>query len=208
MSGKIDNVKSSVWDGLRPHDCNVEELRICRQSVIDCSNEEISCRENFLLNLGAYGLKSELQAKSFSEIDEINRLCIYEDFFDILQEKYSDEYAGNENLFEPVLKNVTEANNFYIQTLMVTLIMTSKRIIGNIGKFRKDFKISKLYRINDHGINKCYVIVSSLKPYWTLSSLHNFIDGTKKLRLFHGQKRGYFIWVGLKNIVSSWRTAR
>ena len=192
-----DKTGSFVGDGVRPHDCNTEENKSRWQSVIGCQNETISSTKQLLLALEEAGLKNELPVNSTNEISEINKCCIYEDIFDTLQEKHSDEWVGNENFFEPVLKNVTEANNFYIETVMVTLIMTTRRIFGNIRKFLKDFNISKLFRINDNGMNKCYVIVSHLKPFWKISSLNNFIDGTKKLRLFDGQKRGFFLWVGL-----------
>ena len=166
----------------------------CQEEL--CQEEQLeSCQEEQLESwLNRFGLLEELSPTC----NEINRLCIYENFIEKTLENY--DYIGNGNCFKSVMKDVNEVHNFDFGIFTITLIQTNHMISENIDKFREDFRIWKLFRICDQDDNKCYVIVTTLKPYWITTSLNNFIDGTKKLCLFDGEKTGYFRWVRLKNV--------
>ena len=142
-------------------------------------------------------LKERGLEKEYPFMNKLNQRCINEDFCEVVMEKFDEAWAGNDNFFAKVMKNVNNVDNFDIGMYTMTLIRTSHAISGNIERFRDDFKVWKLFHIESTNMNQCYVIITTLKPYWTISSLNNFIDGTKKLRLFDGQKDGYFLWVGL-----------
>ena len=93
--------------------------------------------------------------------------------------------------------HINEILNFQFETFTMSLIRMNQLISKNVLQFRKDFKIEKLFRIKNRGKEKCYVIVSNLKPYWITTSLDNFLYGWKKIKLFDEQTSGVFIWVRL-----------
>ena len=93
--------------------------------------------------------------------------------------------------------HINEILNFQFNTFTMSLIRMNQLISKNVLQFRKDFKIEKLFRIKNRGKEKCYVIVSNLKPYWITLSLDNFLYGWKKIKLFDEQTSGVFIWVRL-----------
>ena len=129
--------------------------------------------------------------------NEINKDCSYEELSSKLSEEYDDDYLGDCNLFDLVLQDVSEIMNFQIATFTMSLIRTNRIICRNISKFRKDFKIKKLFRITNSGKQICYVIVSCLQPFWIMSSLKSFIKGTKKFQILDEQQSGALIWVRL-----------
>ena len=114
-----------------------------------------------------------------------------------LFDEVGDAYLGDFNLFQSLLQDVNQIMNFQIETFTMSLIQTKHIICINISNFRRDFKIEKLFRIKNTGKKRCYVIVSNLKPYWITSSLNNFLNGWKKIKLFDGENNGSFIWVRL-----------
>ena len=129
---------------------------------------------------------------------EITNDCSFEKLESCLSNNHSDDYLGDYNLFQHVLKGIKEIMNFQFEIFTITLFRTSEMICKNIKKFREDFQINYLFRIMNKGKEFCYVIISKLKPYWITSSLTNFISGWKKIKLFDGRKNGNFIWVRLK----------
>lgn len=136
---------------------------------------------------------------------ELNHGCFYENFTEQILEQYFDDYLGDDNLFEIVLKDkdVNSIRNFQIETFTMSLIRTDVMICKNISKFREDFKVQHLYRIENEGLEKCYVILSRLKPYWITASLNNFLNGYLKLKLFDKvramkEPERRFLWVRLK----------
>ena len=133
--------------------------------------------------------------------NEINKDCSYEELTSKLSNEIGDDYLGECNLFELVLKDVSDVMNFQIVSFTMSLIRTKRMICRNISKFRKDFKIEKLFRTTNTENEMCYVIVSCLKPFWVMSSLKSFFKGVKKIKLWDGkqseQQCGSFIWVRL-----------
>ena len=129
---------------------------------------------------------------------EINERCLFDQFDEKLNEEYSDDYIGDDNLFSVILKDVKSIMNFQMETLTMSLIRTKRIICKNITRFRKDFKITNFYRMKDSGPFSCYVTLSYLKPYWIVSSLNDFISGERKLKLFDEKKKSdVLLWVRL-----------
>ena len=128
--------------------------------------------------------------------NEINEKC-FDEFTEKVHEEYFDDFLGEENPFEVVL-NVTSIENFQIESFTMSLIRTDRMIQRNISKFREDFKIRNFYRMENSDLEKCYVTISSLKPYWITSSSNNLIVRNLKFKLFDKVPNGILIWVRLK----------
>ena len=130
----------------------------------------------------------------------INENCLYQNLASYLATNHGDDFIGDENLFELIIPYVNDIMNFQVGHFTMTIIRITETIDRNFIKFREDFKIERFYRLRDDGMEKCYVIISRLKLYWETSSLGNFINGPKKIKLIDGKRTGTFIWVGLKNL--------
>ena len=129
--------------------------------------------------------------------NKINENCVFENIL----EKYGENFMSNENPFELIIPDVNKIMNCQIETFTMTIIRMDKVLNINLDKFRKDFMIERLFRIKDVELEKCYVVISRLKLFWVTSSLDNFINGPKKLKLFDGKRTGILIWVRLKNFI-------
>ena len=127
-------------------------------------------------------------------------MCFHEDLTTNIFKIYGDNFIGFENLFASHLEHIDDPLNFEIETLTMTLLVIRNEINQNIAKFRCDFQIKNLYRIRDNGMKKIYVIISTLKPYWLVSSIGPFIGASKKMRLFDEVENGFFLWARLKII--------
>ena len=128
----------------------------------------------------------------------INENCGYEKLSVYMLEEYGEDFIGNENPFGLIIPDVNKIMNFKIETCTMTIFRTDKAININLVQFRKDFMIEKLFRIKDVGLEKCYVVISRLEFFWVTSSLDNFIDGPKKMKLIDGKRTGTLIWAWLK----------
>ena len=132
------------------------------------------------------------ECRNGTEINDI----VFENFLQQLNE-FEDNYLGNDNMFSYVLRSVKKLMNFEIDKSTLTVFQTRNSIAENITKFREDFEISRFYRMENTGSFKCYVIISNLKPYWTITSIGSFLKNTKKIKIFDGEKTGFFLWVRL-----------
>ena len=117
-----------------------------------------------------------------------------------MEAKYGDDFIGHENPFAIIIPDVNKIMNFQIGIFTMTIMQLNESINFNLEKFQKDFMIENFCRIRDDGMEKCYVVISRLKLYWETSSIDNFINGKKKMKLIDGKRNGIFIWVGLKNV--------
>ena len=148
------------------------------------------------------GLNSLLEKMNLNQEcitgQEINKSCTVANVESHLWLTCSEDYLGNDNLFELVLRDVKEIMNFQVDSLLVTLVCTKKMINKNITTFRGDFKITHFYRLRDFENQNCYVIVSTLKPYGITYSLENLVQRSIKLKLINDERSGSFIWHGFK----------
>ena len=135
-------------------------------------------------------LLTECKNGTESEINE----CSHGDVIGHLE----DDYLGDGNIFEAKLKasNINQSCLcFRIGNYSLTLICIEGKLKNDLAKFRNDYKIVKLFRIQNHQNLSCYVLISSLVPYWTSMSMGKFIPGVLNTRLIKNEeKSGTFLW--------------
>ena len=127
---------------------------------------------------------------------EINN-CSFDDVVIVLE----DDYLGEDNIFEDKLKGSKTPQSclcFKIGNYSLTMICTERKLKNNLAEFRSNYKIIRLFQIQNHLMTFCYVLISKLVPYWKTESIGGFISSVLHTRLIkHGEKSGLFLWVRL-----------
>ena len=147
--------------------------------------------DNMLMSLLTYfQLFTEYENGTQSEINK----CYHDDVVSYLE----DDYIGEYNIFEEKLKPLNIDQSclcFKVRNYSLTLVCLEGKLKNDLAEFRNDYKIVKLFRIQNHQNNYCYVLISSLVPHWMTMSNGKFIDGVMNTRLIeNGEESGTFLW--------------
>ena len=109
-----------------------------------------------------------------------------------------DDFLGVDNIFEDKLKasNIDQSCLcFKVGMYSLTLICIEGKLKNEVAQFRDDYKIFKLFRIQNHQNFSCYVLISSLVPHWMTMSKGKFIEDVINTRLIEsGEESGTFLW--------------